>query len=148
MALKLFKKASSPIPGVPSVTIQKRGLFSLNDAASKLLDDPDALQFLWDLDNRVIALKPTSVEDPDAYPLREQTASKARPGGRRGAALVAGTMFTKFIELDTSVAKRWVPRLEDGMLLIDLKQEGQVQPTSGRLRVPRSSSERVGRVRR
>lgn len=35
-------------------------------------------------------------------------------------------MFAKFIGIDTSVARRWVPQLSDSMLLIDLKEEGQV----------------------
>lgn len=126
MAFTVFQKGSAPIAGVPSITIQKRGLFSLNDAASKLLDDPEAVQFLWDPESRLIGLKPVPPEDPNAYPAREQTPSKARPGGRRGSTLIAGSMFTKFIELDTTQAKRWVPRVEDGLLVIDLKEEGQV----------------------
>jgi hypothetical protein len=126
MGFEVFQKGSAPIAGVPSVTIQKRGHFSLNDAASKLLNDPDAVQFLWDADARLIALKPVPPEDPNAYPAREQVPRKARPGGRRGPTLIAGTMFTKFIQLDTTQARRWVPTVSDGMLIIDLKQEGQV----------------------
>lgn len=126
MGFEVFQKGSAPIAGVPSVTIQKRGLFSLNDAASKLIEDPAAIHFLWDPEERLIALRPVPAEDPNAYPVREQIPSKARPGGRRGACLIAGSMFTKFIGLDTSVARRWVPRLSEGMLLVDLKEEGQV----------------------
>jgi len=48
MAFELFEKGSAPAPTVPSVTIQKKGLFSLNEAAQKLLDAPEAIQFLWD----------------------------------------------------------------------------------------------------
>ena len=126
MPFEVFKKGSAPIAGVPSVTIQKRGLFSLNDAAMKLIDEPAAVQFLWDETERLIAVRPAPPEDPDAYPAREQTANKARPGGKRGATLVAGSMFSRFIGLDTSVAKRWVPKVVDGMLIIDLKEDGQV----------------------
>ena len=37
----------------------------------------------------------------------------------------AGSMFTRFIGLDTSRAKRWVPKLNDGILCLDLSVEGQ-----------------------
>lgn len=33
-------------------------------------------------------------------------------------------MFTKYIDLDTSQARRWSPKLSDGMLILDLKDEG------------------------
>ena len=39
--------------------------------------------------------------------------------------LVAGTLFTKFIDLDTSIARRWVPVMEGEVLIIDLNQPGQ-----------------------
>ncbi len=40
--------------------------------------------------------------------------------------LVAGSMFSRFIGLDTSVAKLGAPKVVDGMLIIDLKEDGQV----------------------
>lgn len=125
MGFEVFQKGSAPIAGVPSVTIQKRGLFSLNHAASDLIGHPDAVQFLWDPDKRLIGLKPVSPEDPNAYPAREQAGRKPRPHGQRGTVLIAGTMFTKYIGLDTSEARRWVPKLTDGMLVVDLNEEGQ-----------------------
>lgn len=126
MGFEVFDKGSAPMPSVPSVTIQKRGLFSLNDAASALIGKPEAIQFLWDADKRLIALKPAKLTDTNAYPARVQAAAKARGNARHGTVLIAGTMFTRFIELDTAVAKRWVPEVVDGMLVIDLNQPGQV----------------------
>ena len=125
MAFKVFDKGSAPMPTVPSVTIQKRGLFSLNDAASALIGHPEAVQFLWDADERLIALKPVALTEPNAYPARVQSPGKKRANGR-GTVLIAGTMFSKFVGLDTTVAKRWVPTVRDGLLVVDLKQEGQV----------------------
>lgn len=125
MAFKVFEKGSAPVPSVPSVTIQKKGLFSLNDAAVRLLDDPEAVQFLWDEDRRVIGLQAVPLATPNAYPARRQGAAKGNKQPNRGPVLVAGTMFTKFIELDTSQAKRWIPRMEGDVLIIDLNEPGQ-----------------------
>ncbi|CAB4735779.1 unannotated protein [freshwater metagenome] len=38
---------------------------------------------------------------------------------------MAGSLFTRYIGLDTTEAKRWVPQVEDGILTLDLKVEGQ-----------------------
>lgn len=122
MAFELFQKGSAPIPSVPSVTIQKRGLFSLNDAAQSLIGTPEAIQFLWDSERRLIGLKPVSLDTSNAYPARRQVTSSRSTN--RGPVLIAGTMFTKFIQLDTSKARRWIPRLEDGLLIIDLNNPG------------------------
>lgn len=123
MGFEVFEKGSAPMPSVPSVTIQKKGLFSLNEAAQKLLNNPEAIQFLWDAERKVIGLRPVQVTEPNAYPARRQNTAAGKRG--RGPVLVAGTMFTKFIGMDTSVARRWVPKVEDGMLIIDLNEPGQ-----------------------
>lgn len=121
MAFKVFEKGSAPAPTIPTVTIQKRGMFSLNDAAFKLIDEPNGVQFLWDPDSRRIAIEPVELTTPNAYPTRRQGSGKANTG----VVLIAGAMFTKFIGLDTTIAKRWVPRVEDGMIIVDLNEPSQ-----------------------
>lgn len=120
MAFEVFKKSSAPIPSVPSITIQKRGLISLNRAAFTLIGSPEAIEFLWDSDNQVIGLRAAPLESPDAYPTRPQS-----PSSDRGPVLVAGSMFTRYIGLDTTEAKRWMPTQVDNMLCIDLKTSPQ-----------------------
>lgn len=124
MGFEVFEKGSAPAPTVPSVTIQKRGLFSLNDAAYRLIGEPEAVQFLWDSQRRLIGIRGVPLSAPNAYPARRQNPAK-ESRRNRGPILAAGTMFTKYIELDTSTAKRWNPTLEDDMLVIDLKEPGQ-----------------------
>lgn len=119
MAFKVFEKGSAPISTVPAVTIQKRGLFSLNDAAYKMLGEPEFVNFLWDADDKLIALQSTDEKDLNGYPARRQNSSKST-----GPVLLAGSMFTRFIDLDTSQARRWTPEFKDGALVIDLKTEG------------------------
>ncbi len=123
VAFKVFEKGSAPTPSVPAVTIQKRGLFSLNDAAYKLLGEPEFITFLYDADERLIALRATDSSDLNGYPARRQSpANKSKKSS--GPILIAGSMFTRFIGMDTSEARRWTPELRDGMLVIDRKIEG------------------------
>ena len=128
MPFEVFQKGSAPIPTVPSLTIQKRGLLSLNRAALKLMGDPVAVELLWDADRQVIGLRPVALESPNAYPVRPQSA-----GSDRGPVLVAGNLFTRFIGIDTSEARRWVPSLEGDILCVDISSPGQ-RVTSNRSR--------------
>ncbi|WP_392424245.1 hypothetical protein [Barrientosiimonas humi] len=120
MGFEVFKKSSAPVPSVPSVTIQKRGLMSLNRAAYSMLESPEAIELLWDSDRRIIGMRAAKLESPDAYPARPQSSSS-----ERGPILIAGSLFTRYIGLDTSNAKRWVPSLEGDILTIDLSVDGQ-----------------------
>ncbi|MDE8670891.1 hypothetical protein PY310_20175 [Pseudarthrobacter sp. H3Y2-7] len=129
MAFKVFEKGSAPAPTIPTVTIQKRGMFSLNDAAFRMIGQPEGVQFLWDGDAKLIAIQGVPLTTPNAYPTRRQGPAKDT---KRGIVLIAGAMFTKFIGIDTSVAKRWVPRLEDGMLIVDLNEPSQTVASTRR----------------
>lgn len=120
MGFQVYEKGSAPIATTPSVTIQKKGLISLNRAAFELMERPEGVELLWDADAKLIALRPSSLDNPNAYPARSQNSNK-----EKGPWMIAGTLFTQFIGLDTSEAYRWVPRLEDGLLIIDVSKPGQ-----------------------
>lgn len=128
LGFEVFQKGSAPVATVPSVTIQKRGLMSLNRAAHRLLDSAEAVELLWDSERRVIGIRPAPIESPNAYPARPQSAVSDK-----GPILIAGSLFTRFIGLDTSQAQRWVPSVEDGILCIDLNAPAQ-RVTSNRSR--------------
>lgn len=122
MPFVVYQKGSAPAPTVPSATIQKRGLISINRAAMDLLkgdapEDPEGVELLWDEEQRTIALHAVPLTAPNAYPLR------AQGNKHNGPFLIAGTMFTKFIGLDTTEARRWTPFARDGLLCIDLNME-------------------------
>jgi len=134
MGFEVFKKSSAPLAKVPSVTIQRRGLISLNRSAYSLIGDPEAVELLYDRSDRVIGLRPAELTSPNAYPVRAQGSEDTGP------LLVAGQMFTKYYGIDTTQAIRYVdPKVVDGILCIDLKSEGQAV-TSNRSR-PKASTE-------
>lgn len=132
MGFEVFEKGSAPVSTVPAATIQKRGLISLNRAAHALIDSPEAVELLWDADRNMIGIRPASLENPNAYPARPQS-----PSSRKGPVLIAGSLFTRHIGLDTSEARRWVPTVENGILVIDLNTPG-TRATSNRARRDRS----------
>jgi hypothetical protein len=117
-----FDRRSAPTPKEPFVTLQKKGLMSLNRAAFDALGQPASVTLLYNPERRVIALRPTDPGNPRAYPVRRQ-------GGREsggGNYLVAGTAFTTFHRIATDVARRYTARLTDNVLFFDLNEDAPI----------------------
>ncbi len=124
---EVFDRSSAPGPTIPFVTIQRRGLISLNRGAYDALGAPSAVELLFNKERRVIAIRPADPASPRAYGLRQQ-------GGENGSKtyLLAGAAFTAHYKIDTSVARRYGVERHGEMLLVDLEQEGAVAVTSPR----------------
>lgn len=111
MAFEVFDKRHAPMKGTPSVTVQKRGIVSINGPAHALINRAQVVELLFDPARRVMAMRP-SEPSPRTYELREPTKS--------GQTIVSATAFTQAYDVDTSVSRRYEPFVEDGMLCIDL----------------------------
>jgi hypothetical protein len=120
MPFEVFDKRMTPLAKAPSVTIQKRGVISLNKAAHDLVDNAETVELLYDRDRQVMALRAADDSSPHAYAVRN--GSKRGPG----QAIVSATAFTQHYGIDTTATRRWKPFIEDGMLCVDLTQEGTV----------------------
>ncbi len=132
MSFEVFTRRLAPLGKTPSFTIQKRGTLSLNRSAYALLGEPEAVELLYDRDNSVVGMRPVGSDGPHAYPFRPLSKPRADDEDR-GPVVVAGTAFTQYYGIDTTVSRRWVPEMHDGVLCVDLKQEGTVA-TSNRSR--------------
>ena len=120
MPFEVFDKRMTPLAKAPSVTIQKRGVISLNKAAHDLIDNAETVELLYDRDRSVIALCASDDSSPHAYAVRN--GSKRGPG----QAIVSATAFTAHYGIDATATRRWKPFMEDGMLCVDLTEEGTV----------------------
>jgi hypothetical protein len=120
MPFEVFDKRMPPLANAPSVTIQKRGVISLNKAAYDLIGNADTVELLFDRDRQVMAVRATDDSSPHAYAVRN--GSKRGPG----QAIVSATAFTAHYGIDTTATRRWKPFVEDGMLCVDLTEEGTV----------------------
>lgn len=123
-----FTKRMVPLGKHPYITIQKRGLLSFNKAAHAALGEPDAVELLFNRAERVIAVRGVSDDVPHAYKLRHL-------GGKKEDAstfIVGATAFTNYYDIPTDVSTRRAATEQDGVLLIDLKDEGVVVRKSRR----------------
>lgn len=111
MAFEVYDKRSAPSAEVPSVTIQKKGILSLNSAAHEIIDKQVVVELLFDRERRVMALRPAKPSSR-TYKLR-----KAASGNQM---LLSATAFMKVYDVDVALTKRYQPFEEDGMLCLDL----------------------------
>ena len=120
MPFEVFEKRMTPLAKAPSVTIQRRGVISLNKAAHDLIDNAETVELLYDRDRNVMALRAADDTSPHAYAVR--SGSKRGPG----QAMVSATAFTAHYDIDTTATRRWKPFVEDDMLCVNLSEEGTV----------------------
>jgi len=115
-----FTRRMIPLVKKPFVTIQKRGTMSFNKAAHVALGSPEAVELLYDKANDVIGIRAVDPSVDHAYPMR--------PQGNKddGPFILSGSAFTKYYGIKTDEARRFNAEMEDGVLVIDLRSEGQV----------------------
>ncbi|MGX5359086.1 hypothetical protein [Kocuria sp. SM24M-10] len=88
MGFKVFDKRMTPLAKAPSVTIQKRGVISLNKAAHHLVNNAETVELLHDRERQVMALRAADDSSPHTHAVRNS--SKRGPG----QAIVSATAFT------------------------------------------------------
>jgi hypothetical protein len=126
MAFEVYDKRRASASKHPYVTMQRRGPFSFNRAAYELMGSPEAIELLYDRDEERIGFRPASPDRPQAFPVRAQ-------GKNSVTHIVAGQSFTNHYGLDTSVARRYPVRMEDKILVLDLRGDS-VEVTGPRAR--------------
>lgn len=115
MPFEVFNKRKQALGKAPTVTLQRRGILSINRSAYSLVNSPEAVELLFDPDEKIVGLREVSNDAPHGYAVRR--------GKDTGPVIVACTAFTQHYGIDTSVSRRYVPYVEDGILCFDLKGE-------------------------
>ena len=112
-----FRRSLLPLKTDPQVTIQRRGMFSLNRSAFLALGSPGAVELLYDKDDRIVGLRPVEASARHAYHVRQSTRSSSGPF------VVSAMAFTKFYDINTSLTQRWVAYMDDGVLCVNLSAD-------------------------
>jgi hypothetical protein len=126
MAFETFKRQRAPITTEPAVTIQKRGTISFNAPAYEALGAPDQVELLYDRDARLIGFRKADQNVEHAYIVR--------PLGKGSTHMVSGTAFLAYYGIEFEVARRWIARQQDDLLVVDLKEPG-IEVTGNRARL-------------
>ena len=114
MGFETFDKRRAGRTKQALMTIQRGGTFSFNKAAYDLLEQPEALELLYDRERKVVGFRSTKLENPRGFPVRTQ-------GKNSVSYMVAGRAFTKHFGIDTATARRYPGKMEDDILVLDLR---------------------------
>lgn len=117
---EVFRARKAPSVPHALVTIQHKGVLSLNRRAFELLGEPAAVEFLFNRTTRVIGIRAADLLAGHAYPLRKQTNSATYTVGAKS--------FIGTYGIDISQTRRYVATLNGSMLTVDLVQANQVTP--------------------
>ena len=112
-----FTRKAGQVDLRPLVTLQRRGVLTLNRAAYEAMGSPQAAELLFDRANRVIGIRPINPDAAHAYPLRKQPDSSTY--------VITAKSFTKAYAIPRDVTRRWEAAVRDGMLTIELEPRGR-----------------------
>jgi hypothetical protein len=90
------------------VTLNKRGVFSLNHATYEALDSPGFVELLYDRETKTIGLRKVAENTKHAYPVRTQKNAKSY--------LVGAKAFAVAYEIEPEGLLAFEPLIEDGIL--------------------------------
>lgn len=119
MGFEVFDKRAATSSKTPMVTIQKGGHFSLNRAAYEAMGAPEAVELLYDREEKLIGFQSAPPDRPRAYPVKTL-------GTNATGRLVSGQRFCKYYDIDADVARRYEVQMQDEILVLDLKGENNV----------------------
>jgi hypothetical protein len=120
MPFETFKRQRLTPTDEPLITIQKKGVFSLNRAAYEAIGEPAAVELLYDREARKIGLRKVKPSVAHAY--------RVRAFGKSGMSwLVSGTAFTNYYDIAVKEpVRRTAQLLNQDTLVIDLNDPGVV----------------------
>lgn len=110
-----YAKASSE----PTLTVTVRGTLNLNEAAFVTLGKPEAVVLLYDRDEAVIGLRPSSREEPNAYLV-------GRLGNGGKSRTIVCKDFCAWIGADLAEARRYPLAMEDDVGCVALRGTARV----------------------
>jgi hypothetical protein len=114
--LQVFEGKGSVKLGAAYVTIQKKGVLGLNAASHELLGKPETVELLFNPEEQVIGIRQADGQAPHTYRILAKS---------DGSALtISARAFLKFYDVALERSVRYPAELVEGILIIDLRQEG------------------------
>jgi hypothetical protein len=121
---EVFKRQILAPSDDPAVTIQKRGVITVNKAAHLALGEPHWIELLYDPAERLVGFRSAPPDASHAYAFQSTREGK-------GPFVASCAAFIKHYNINTDRTRRWPARMHDDILVIDLKEAG-VEVTSNR----------------
>lgn len=114
MPFEVYSKSSAAAQGAAIISIQQRGVISLNRAAFAALGEPGAVELLYDRERRLMGLRSSN--------LKAQNAQRVRTNSKGSTYLVSAASFMSHYDIPMTEAHRWIAQMEGDVVFIDLNQ--------------------------
>jgi hypothetical protein len=113
---EVFTGRGTAVTKTPVVGILASGTLSVNAPAFELMGRPEAVELVYDPNERIVGMRPTSPEAPHAYRVRKE--------GHAASYSVAGKAFCDYYGIPMKPSRRYPAQMYGDVLGVDLKQEG------------------------
>jgi len=111
---RLFDEQTQRMGKKPFISLQTRGIMSMNGAAFALLGSPKEVEFFYDEDEQIIGIRRVTADVRHARLVRKQNESDTY--------VVSAKAFCDAFGIDTSVSKRFAPvQYEDNIIGLHLR---------------------------
>jgi hypothetical protein len=111
------------------VSLNQRGIFSLNKKVFAELDQPEAVELYFDKINKLIGIKPSKLDSKYSYPVKQ--------AGAANSWVVRASAFLTYYNIKITGTMMFPsPTMEDGMVVLDMasavpssrKKEDEAKP--------------------
>ena len=109
---EVFQKGTRPGGNEPTVTLRGRGAIVLNRAAYAALGEPDAVELLFDTEDRRMALRACDKEALNAYPLNQSRNQQSYS--------ISGNQFARFHKIAIEAPRHLKAVREGDLLCVDV----------------------------
>ncbi len=123
---EVYEKQRTSPGSPPQVTVQSRGIFSLNPSAYDALGRPKFVELLYSKERTAVAIRAAASESAAAY--------QVRTANNGGVFNVAGRAFMVYHNIHLPESRRYTPQhAADGVIIVGLESDGFVKlhPTRG-----------------
>lgn len=129
-----FTQKNSGSADVIRVSLNPRGIFTLNQKAVSLLDAPEAVVFMFDKANKLIGLKASSADVNHAYELKRQ--------GESHSYLIRAKSFCNFygIHIDKTIVFNDI-QMEDGVIILQIDNITETERRTRTVKYPDNGHE-------
>lgn len=121
MGFEVFDKSKAVYGRAPKVTVQPRGMISINQSAYRKMGNPDFVILMYDRDKGLVGIQGT---DDEKQGFKIRVAS--RPGS---PAVFSASAFFNYYDLASNESRSWTPSFDTDVLIIDLKDSGHQAST-------------------
>jgi hypothetical protein len=129
-----YSRDLPPLKRYPWVTVQKRGVISLNHAAYTSLGEPSAVHLLYDPQEQILGLRPADWSADGAHAVRSQTGKPAGPF------VISAIAFMNHYAIERLSSYRWTAYTDDDETLCINLNSPRIPVTSNRAKCNTSAT--------